>query len=186
MRKYLMMGLSVFLFLVGLLVILCGMKIGYSYGSIKQIVVDTQGLQSQLNNMNKADFEKANSNLSEEVKAYEENKKSYDALSANIESTMLIINSDNLKQNITKHAEKNAVVVHYDISASNKMTALSDKYIYCDLKFEVKGEYHNIISFVEEVEEDGFLRFSINDFVMKNNDGVLEATFLVPSVAIER
>ena len=186
MRKYLMIGLSIFLFIIGLLVILCGLKIGYSYSSIKQTVAETQGLQSQLNNMNKGDFEKANANLSEEVKAYEENKKAYDALSANIESSMLIINSDNLKLNIKNLAEKNAVTVHYDYTESDKMTALSDKYVYCDLKFVVKGDYHNITNFIEQIEEDGFLKFSINDFEMKNNDGVLEATFLVPSVAIER
>ncbi len=183
MRKYILIGICIFLALVCLLRVSVGKK---SYGNIKKVFYSNIELKNELDKKNGEEYKAAQDKLDTAVKNYKSNQEQYNALNnsnggANIKKG---IDRAKLKTTIEKYAKQNLLNVSYEIKKSSEVISVSNEFAYYDIYFSAKGEYYDINKFIETIENDFSLGFVVENFEMKNGESGIEAKFVVKNIAI--
>ena len=88
---------------------------------------------------------------------------------------------------VGNYATKEGIKIKMDISqASNGQTSADGRKMY-DLNFTAEGEYAGIALFLSDIEDDSFLEFKIENFVLTAGTSTsnLKATFVVRDIPIK-
>ncbi len=183
MRKYILIGICIFLALVCLLRVSVGKK---SYGNIKKAFYSNIELKDELDKKNGDEYKSAQEKLDATVKNYKSNQEQYNALSSSSESSSAKKGLDKakLKTTLEKYAKQNLLNASYEIKKSSEIISVSDEFAYYDIYFSVIGEYYDIDKFIETIENDFSLGFTVENFEMKNSENGIEAKFIVKNIAI--
>lgn len=193
MKKLLM------LILIGLLVILSIFIVinGFHIGSVE--VLSYTGIQSknkeldekiqQASKLAEKDYKQAVSNVEENSKKLQQEKKEYeDMIAISGEANTQVANQleryevETLWVKLGNHATSEGAVLRIDIVKGNN-TAI-DTY---DLNFTVTGSYISITDFISDIENDSTLGFKIEEFKMlpTGTANELKATFVCKDIAIK-
>ena len=183
MRKYILIGICIFLALVCLLRVSVGKK---SYGNIKKTFYSNLDLKDELDKKNGDEYKAAQDKLDATAKTYKSNQEQYNALynSNDGASTNKGIDKAKLKTILEKYAKQNLLNMSYEIKKSSEVISVSNDFDYYDIYFSVKGEYYDIDKFIETAENDFLLGFVVENFEMKNGDDGIEAKFVAKNIAI--
>ncbi len=85
---------------------------------------------------------------------------------------------------VGNYATKQGIKIKMDISpASNASTAADGRKMY-DLNFTTEGSYIGIALFLADLQDDSFLEFKIENFIMTGEE-TLKATFVVKDIPIK-
>ncbi len=185
MRKYVLIGIAIFLALICILQVFFGFGIGKSYGAIKKAYRENINAKENLDKMNNEDYNNYQKQLNEAVAEFKTNQEQYEQRNAGEKSTFDAIDKAELKTTLTKYAKNNLLDMTYDIKKASGMSSVSSEFVYCDIEFVLKGGYYDIDKFIETIENDFKLGFTAEDFEMKSADDVVEAKFVVKNVAIK-
>ena len=195
MRKLGFIGILLIIFIVFILIVNFGFKLGpiriMSYDEIEEANANRKILLAELNDKNTNEYKNKKIELEKAIQEYKTTKIIFDKLvpsdklsNDGLNKYMEIYDFNSLWEIVSNYAKENSVEINFDISQSDTMLAISQDYKMCDLKFDVKGTYIDITSFIYNLEDDDSLNFEINNFELNNENDNLEATFIVKEVAI--
>lgn len=186
MRKYILIGISIFLALVSILIVAFGLKLGYGYGAVKKATIENKELKAQLDEKNGAEYQSVQDELNKVVGEYKTNQEQYNAqLAVSKSSGINILEKEKMKETLKKYAKASSIDLNYELKKSAEINSISKDFVYCDVYFTVRGEYYDIDKFIDSIEKDFSLNFTISNFEMNNNQGALEAKFVVKNVPIK-
>lgn len=185
MRKYVLIGIAIFLALICILQVFLGFGIGKSYGAIKKLYKENINAKDDLDIMNNNDYNNYQKKLDEAVAEFKTNQAQYDQRNGDGSGTIKPIDKTELKTTLSKYAKNNLLDMTYDIKKASGMNSVSSDFIYCDIEFVLKGEYYDIDKFIETIENDFSLGFTAENFEMKSAENCVEAKFIVKNVAIK-
>ena len=181
MRKYILVGICIFLALICLLRVSVGKK---SYGNIKKAFYSNIELKNELDKKNDEEYKAAQDKLDTAVKEFKSNQEQYNASQSAEQAKSKALDSAKMKTTLEKYAKQNSLDMSYEIKKSSEITSVSNDFTYCDICFSVKGEYYDIDKFIETIENDFSLGFIAENFEMKNGENGIESNFVVKNIAI--
>lgn len=185
MRRYVLIGISIILALLIILQIAFGVGLGKSYGSVKKAYEDNIEAKKELDKINSEGYDGYQASLDASVAEFKSNQEQYNAKAQTEKSMVNVLDKTKLKETLTKYAKANVLDMTYDIKKATEMNSVSNDFIYCDIEFAVKGEYYDIDKFIETLENDFTLGFTIQNFEMNSTENGVEAKFIVKNVAIK-
>lgn len=146
-------------------------------------------------------FENKKKELEKAITEYQKEKKNYEDMVSRLPSqttdSLMAIEENELKDIynvdflwtiVGNYATEEGIDLKFDIiknitsSASLKNT--SSKYMICDLKFIITGNYINLTDFIYDLEDDDRLNFEINDFEMQKEGDKLQVTLNIKGVKV--
>ena len=181
MRKYILVGICIFLALICLLRVSVGKK---SYGNIKKAFYSNIYLKEELDRKNGDEYKRAQDRLDNTIKEYKSNQERYNISQAGEQAKNKALDSEKIKTTLEKYAKQNSLDMSYEIRISTEINSVSSDFKYCDIDFSVKGEYYDIDKFIETIENDFSLGFTVDGFMMKSGDNGIESSFIVKNIAI--
>ena len=195
MRKVFFIGVILVTFIIFLLLVSFGFKLGpiklMSYDEIDSLNINKKILLSELNNKSTVEYANKEKELKEKSDNYKIVKAEYDRLVNRgiIKEDLLdeyidIYDFDEIWKSVQKYAKEKSVLVDVEIEKNNEKVSISPKYKVYDLKFSLVGDYINITDFIYSIEDDDSLGFTISNFEMKNGENGLEASFSVKDIPI--
>ena len=183
MRKYILFGICIFLALISILRISVGKK---SYGNIKKSFYSNVDLKAELDKKNGDEYKGAQDKLDSAMQEFKSNQEQYNAHveASDGKSANSGIDKQKMKTTLEKYAKQNSIDLNYEIKKSSEVSSISNDKIYCDIYFNVKGEYYDIDKFIETIENDFSLGFIVENFEMRSSDNGIESSFIVKNIAI--
>lgn len=190
MKKLLMLILIGLLVALSIYVAIQGFEIGkieiLSYTGIQARNKELDEKIQQASKLAEKDYRQIVSNVQENSKKLEQEKKEYEEMTA-ISSEGDIENASQMQRyevetlwvKLGNYATSEGTVIRMDIVAGNA------KDVY-NLRFTATGSYISITDFISDIENDSTLGFKIEEFKMVPGSGAdLEATFVCKDVAIK-
>ncbi len=191
MKKLLMLILIGLLVALSIFVVMQGFEIGnveiLSYTGIQTRNKELDEKIQQSSKLAEKDYRQIVSNVQENSKKLEQEKKEYEEMTA-ISSEGDIQNASQMQRyevetlwvKLGNYATSEGAVIRMDIVAGNA----KDTY---NLKFTATGSYISITDFISDIENDNTLGFKIEEFKMlPGSSGTeLQATFVCKDVAIK-
>ena len=192
MKKLLILILIALLLALTIIVVINGVGIGsFEILGIKGIQNESAALDEKIQQSAKlaeTDFKKAVSDVEENAKKLEQEKKEYEDMTA-ISSEGDVRNAAQIEKyeietlwvKLGNHATSEGAVIRMDVLKGDN----SAQGTY-NLKFTVNGSYISITDFVSDIENDDTLGFKIEEFklVPASSGGELQATFVCKDIAI--
>lgn len=190
--------ISILLILLGTLAyftITNGIKIGnfelFGITSLKQQSQNIEEEITQISKLTSADYPAKISQLNKNAKTLLSKKEEYiDLTTYSTPEQIEAANELNdyeveyLWTVIGNYATKQGIKIKMDISpASNGATSIDGRKMY-DLNFTAEGNYVGISLFLADIQEDSFLEFKIENFIMTGEEN-LKATFVVKDIPIK-
>lgn len=196
MRKVLLIFITILIAIIFCAIVLWGYQFGklriYSYDEIVAVSKEKTNLLAALDAKNIGEYNKALKSLQTAVQTYNKTKSDYDKLVSegkitqdSIYNSIDLFEADSLGEKIKDYAKQKNVILNLDIVPSATSTSISTKYTMCDLNFRVSGEYIPITDFIYSIEDDDTLNFEIKDFSLKEDDGILRATFSAKNIPLD-
>ena len=190
MKKILISLLIVLVFVLLLITMINGLKIGgMEILGFNQIIEKSKYLDETIlsaTTIASTDYEKVQKDIETDIKKLKEEKKKYDELVTI--STGSEVQAANQYQKyeieylwtiVGNHATKEGVVIKMDLVAG------TGENVY-NLNFTVNGEYIGIADFISDIENDSALGFKIENFslVPSSSTQSLKATFVCKDITI--
>lgn len=196
MRKFLLILITILIAAIFCIILLWGFQFGklriYSYDEIVAVSKEKTNLLAALDAKNIGEYNKALKSLQTAVQTYNKTKSDYDKLVAEgkitkdtVSNSIDLYDADSLGEKIKEFAKQKNVILNLDIVPSATSTSISTDYLMCDLNFRISGEYIAITDFIYSIEDDDTLNFEIKDFSLKEEDGILRATFSAKNIPLD-
>ena len=132
------------------------------------------------------EYQSVQEKLNEVVGEYKSNQEQYNAsVDGSQQEGILLIDKDEMKATLQKYAKDNLIDIDYEIRKAQELNSISSEFTYCDIYFTVKGEYYDIDKFIDSIEKDFSLNFTVTEFEMRNSQDTIKADFVVKNVAIK-
>lgn len=80
-------------------------------------------------------------------------------------------------------ATKSNIKLEFDLVENDNS---NNYYSLCDLKFKIKGQYLNILQFLQDLSNDKRLKFEIKDFYYENGSKEGTTTFKIEEIKIQK
>ena len=193
MKKLLMLILIGLLVILSIFIVIKGFEIGnvevLSYNGIQTRNKELDEKIQQASKLAEKDYKQAVSNVQENSKKLQQEKKEYEHMiaistegDAQAAKQIERYEVETLWVKLGNHATSEGAVLRMDIVKGNN--AAKDIY---NLNFTVTGSYISITDFISDIENDSTLGFKIEEFKMlpTGTGNELKATFVCKDIAIK-
>lgn len=180
--------------------IINGLSVGnFSIANYSEIQKKNEELETavkELERRNTVEFVSKKTSLQTAIQNYQERKEEYEEIILEsggkkeiLYTSADVYNIDFLWTIIGNYATEEGITLKFDAVKSTSIAAAevtsgNIKYIICDLKFTVNGDYIGLTDFIYDIEDDDRLGFEISGFTMEKVEDTLQSKFSVVGVPI--